>query len=541
MKITLLITAFNGLSQAVFTYLKDRKYTLSIVYASTDEQIKKELDSFKPEFILAPFLKSFISKEIYEKYPTYIFHPGPRGDRGSSSLEYALLSQYEIWGVSLLRANGLYDAGDIVAQENFLMRKTYKASLYRQEVTQASLQVLENFLHNPKKIKQIMNPIHKYFTRQDRTINWKKDDTDTIIKKIYLSDSFPGVFDVIEGVECYLFGVHKEDKLKGNVKEIIAKRDGAICLGTKDGAIWISHLKEPHKFKLPATYVLKEKTLGVKEKRIALLFDKSYNTFYEISYEKRDDVAYLCFNFHNGAMNAQQCIRLKYAFEYLKEECKTIVLIGGSDFFSNGIHLNILEDSKKQGEDAWSNINAMNDLIKSILEADEVITIASLARNAGAGGVFLALACDYVVAKKDTILNPHYKTLGLSGSEYHTYTLQKRVGNKLGDSLLKDALPISAQYAKKINMIDEVFDNNNYYEILHNYVCDVFDEDFLYKKQDNLVLEQEKMQLCKCQELEIMYPEFWEKESSFHTLRYNFVYKICQKQTPKRLQGEHHA
>jgi hypothetical protein len=42
----------------------------------------------------------------------------------------------------------------------------------------------------------------------------------------------------------------------------------------------------------------------------------------------------------------------------------------------------------------------MNDLIRSIIFADEIVTVASFARNAGAGGVFLGLACDYVVAKR---------------------------------------------------------------------------------------------------------------------------------------------
>ena len=148
-------------------------------------------------------------------------------------------------------------------------------------------------------------------------------------------------------------------------------------------------------------------------------------------------------------MNAEQCIRLKYAFEYLKENSKVIVLVGGVDFFSNGIHLNILQDTKKQGEDGWSNIDAMNDLIKSILEADEVVTIASLARNAGAGGVFIALACNYVVAKQNVVLNPHYKTLGLSGSEYHSYTLPKRVGEQKSQEILEQCLPLGAKKAKE--------------------------------------------------------------------------------------------
>jgi putative two-component system hydrogenase maturation factor HypX/HoxX len=541
MKILLLVSSFNSLSQAVFTRLKDRGDRVCVTFAINPQQTLKEIEEFTPDLILAPFLKTFISKDIYDRYPTYIFHPGPVGDRGSNSLEYALLNETKEWGVVILRANELYDGGNIVAKSEFKVRDTYKASLYRQEVVQNSLKALDQFFTNPQQIEQILNPLHKPFKQNMRAIDWENDDTKTIISKINLSDSFPGVLDEIVGVKCYLFGVHNEQKLKGGIKEILAKRDGAICLGTKDGAIWITHLKEPHRFKLPATYVLKEKIAGVKEDRLPLLFDKTYETFYEISYEKKDAVVYLCFNFHNGAMSAQQAIRLKYAFEYLKEDAEVIVLVGGVDFFSNGIHLNILEDSKKQGEDGWSNINAMNDLINSILEADEVVTVASLARNAGAGGVYLALACDFVVAKEGVVLNPHYKTLGLSGSEYHTYTLPKKVGDDMAKRLLDDALPISVEYAKKIGMIDKVIKQENYYGELHSFTSSVYSEDFIWDKQDRVEDEKEYAQECKKAELKKMYPEFWEDDSSFHTLRYEFVYKSCPRETPSRLKGENIA
>ncbi len=541
MKISLLITAFNSASQAVYTKLKDKGYNVDVVYAINNIQMIDEIKKFEPELILSPFLHSFIPKDIYEKYPTYIFHPGPKGDRGPSSLEYALKSHTKEWGVVILRASELYDGGDIYASCNFIVRETYKASLYRQEVVESFVIALESFFENPQKTEQILNPIHKQFSKDERVIDWHKDDTQKIIDTINLSDSIPGVLDDILGVKCYLYGACKEERLKGEVKEVLAKRDGAICLGTKDGAVWISHLKEPHRFKLPATYVLKERIAGVKESRLPLLFDKSYNTFYEISYEKRDNVAYLCFNFHNGAMSAQQCIRLKYAFDYLKEESEVIVLVGGMDFFSNGIHLNILEDSKKQGEDGWSNINAMNDLIKSILEADEVITVASLARNAGAGGVFIATACDYVVAKNNVVLNPHYKTLGLSGSEYHSYTLPKRVGKKLAQKLLSEALPISAEYAKEIGLVDKVYAKENYYEALHSFSSSLYSDEFIWKKQDYLEKSFLEMEECKRDELKRMYPEFWENESDFHRLRKEFVYKVCPQETPKRLKGKYFA
>ncbi len=538
MTLTLLITTYNSLSQSIHTNLKDRGYSVDITYAINKSQILKEIKAFNPQLILCPFLKSYISKEIYENYPTFVFHPAPIGDRGAYSLDYAVFNRLKEWGGVWLRANELYDGGDIYASGNFEMRHSYKASIYRQEMVRVAVDTLDELFYNITNdisTPQILNPIHKPFTQDMRAINWEKDSTDDIIKKIYTSDSLEGVLDNVCGIECYLFGVWREDKFRGSPKEILAKRDGAICLATSDGAIWITHLKELGGFKLPATYVLKDRIQGVKEDRLPLLFDRSYKTFYETSVEFKDDIAYLSFNFHNGAISTAQAIRLKYTIEYLNKKCTVLVLMGGVDFFSNGIHLNILEDSKKQGEDGWANINAINDLIKSIILSNEIVTIASFAKNAGAGGVFLGLACDFVVAREGVVLNPHYKTLGLTGSEYHTYTLPKRVGKKKAKELLDDCLPISANYAKEIGLVDEVLEYDNYQDRLEKFAKESFSEDFIWDKQDFLEDNIDKIEVLKEAEIKIMYSEFWDKNSSFHNLRREFIYKICPTKTPTRL------
>jgi len=538
-KITLLITSFNGLSQAVYCYLKEHNYIVDIVYAKSITK-DSEIEKFSPDIILSPFLKDFISEDIYENYPTFVYHPGIIGDRGAYSLEWALQKEKKEWGGVWLRANALYDGGDIYANGTFRLRDTTKASIYRVDQKELALKLLPFLLENIKKDQkqpQILNPIHDRYTTQ---IDWLNDTTKTIIKKINRLDSFPGVKDTILGVECYLFGAWDEDRLRGdNPKEILAKRDGAICLATIDGAIWITHLKEIGKFKLPATYILKDKLKGVKEDRIPLIFDRSYQTFYEISCDIKDQIGYLKFNFHNGAFRAEQCVRLKYAIEYLKEQVKVLVLCGGDDFFSNGINLNILEDSKKSGEDGWSNINAINDLIRTIIFSQDIITVASLSKNAGAGGVFLALACDYVVCSKSVVLNPHYKTIGLSGSEYHTYSMKKRVTKEKAKELLDSCLPIGANEAKKIGLVDEVF-SDNYIEDLENFTQNLIEdediyEDFIWDKEEYLEDNRAFIEQHREDEIKVMYPEFWEEDSYFHTLRKEFVYKICPTMTPKRL------
>jgi len=185
----------------------------------------------------------------------------------------------------------------------------------------------------------------------------------------------------------------------------------------------------------------------------------------------------------------------------------------------------------------------MNDVVKSVLLSEDIITIASFGKNAGAGGVFLGLACDYVIGCDGVVLNPHYKTMGLTGSEYHTYSLPKRVGNQKAQELLNECLPISVSEAKKINMIDEVFQSSSYMKDLENFTNTLLEDEDKYdeiidSKKDKLYDDEELMEECKEKELSIMYDEFWLSSSSFHTLRKNFVNKIKPTNTPKRLKGK---
>ncbi|HZF70902.1 hydrogenase maturation protein [Sulfuricurvum sp.] len=562
MRILLVVSAFNSLTQRIFCDLRDRGESVGVAFAVNDSQLMHEVDEFNPDLILSPFLKKRIPHSIWSTIPTFIIHPGIAGDRGAHAIDWAILKQEETWGVTILRANGEYDAGDIYTHGTFPMPRCAKGSVYRNEVsTLASAlvsQLLESIQDSSfKPMSQhehsLPGSAHLVMTQHDRRIDWELDTTDEIIKKIRSADSHPGVVDTILGLECFLYGAHKEAMLQGGIKEVLAKREGAICIGTRDGAVWISHLKERHTpgIKLPATYVLKDRLKGVREDRLPLFVSPQRETFKEITYFERDEIGYLGFDFHNGAMGAHQCVRLKYAFDHLKQTgIKVLVLLGGSDFFSNGIHLNIMEDSKKPDEDGWSNIHSMNEVVKSILLCDEVLTVSSLHRNAGAGGVFLAIAADHVIVRKGSVLNPHYQTLGLHGSEYWTFTLPQRVGAEKARELTSSCLPISADEALRIGLADILLSENDvhYFEELHRYcIALVTDEDHYYEVLDakkgrtrNAVFSEE-IQRHREKELEEMYPSFYDPNSDFNRLRKAFVYKLCPIETPRYLKGEHHA
>ena len=130
-------------------------------------------------------------------------------------------------------------------------------------------------------------------------------------------------------------------------------------------------------------------------------------------------------------MSTEQCRRLRQADEYApsRRTTKVIVLAGGSDFFSNGIHLNVIEAAADQGEESFYNSHAIDDIVREIIETDSHITISALSGDAAAGGVPFAVAADHVVAREDVVLNPYYQHMGgLYGSEYWTYLLPRRVG-----------------------------------------------------------------------------------------------------------------
>ena len=44
------------------------------------------------------------------------------------------------------------------------------------------------------------------------------------------------------------------------------------------------------------------------------------------------------------------------------------MLLGGRSFFSNGIHLNVIEAARDSAAESWANIHAIDDLVHDIIE-----------------------------------------------------------------------------------------------------------------------------------------------------------------------------
>ena len=119
-----------------------------------------------------------------------------------------------------------------------------------------------------------------------------------------------------------------------------------------------------------------------------------------------------------------------------------MLVLSGGEVFSNGIHLNVIEAAPHPAVEAWRNINAIDDVCRSIIRCTSQLVVSAVSGNAGAGGVMLALGADRVLLRDGVVLNPHYGTMGLFGSEYWTYVLPRRVGQFEAAALTEACLPL---------------------------------------------------------------------------------------------------
>lgn len=580
MRILLIASAYNGLCQCAHTELEALGHDISITLALNPGHIRKSVTFFQPDLIICPFLKEKIPEDVWSKHLCLIVHPGIKGDRGPSSLDWAIMNGEQEWGVIVLQAAEEMDAGDIWATETFNMRQASKASLYRREVTKAAIKAMlqavqrvESNTFKPEPLdyskSDVRGELRPQMKQQERKIDWEIDGVATIIKKINAADSAPGVLDAIVGQEYYLYGAHEESSITAwkclfqgwQPGEIIAKRHGAICRATIDGAVWISHLKckniikvpfykrflsheKQFDFKLPATQVLGKVVDKTPESSIDPLFMGTELTYKEIWYEEKNLVGYLHFDFHNGAMNTGQCQRLLESYRLaLLRPTKVLVLMGGSDFWSNGIHLNTIEAAENPADESWRNINAIDDIVLAILTTETKLTVSAVWGGCGAGGAMAILAADKVWARKGVIFNPHYKAMGLYGSEYWTYSLPKRVGPVKALELTQATLPIGTKKAKAIGYIDEILpdDYAQYLEqVRHNAEAMAVHPQYQQMLEEKCNTRQRDEQAkplsaYRAAELQKMKMNFSGKcivgEVNYQEARHCFVHKVKPKET----------
>jgi putative two-component system hydrogenase maturation factor HypX/HoxX len=456
-RVLLLVSAFNGLTQRLWDCLRLRGHDVAVVRCTDPDAVIAAAYNAQPDLVLCPYLKERVPAQVWREWPTVILHPGPVGDQGPSSLDLAILDSESVWGVTALQAVEELDGGPIWAYRTFPMpdEPPRKSALYGGPVTAAAvacaLEVIERAADpsfRPIPLCEAPRPVpgtrkRPLLKQADRRFDWASDAAD-IVRRIRAADGFPGIRTILADQEVSVFDARPGAGV-GTPGDIIGRYRGYLLVAAGRGAVWIGQLKRPGQIKLPAATVLPVDD-------VECLEDGPRDIWY-----RRDAlVGELTFSFYNGAAGVGQCRRLESALRYAeKQDTRVLVLRSSPEVFCNGIHLGEIEAAPDPATAAWNNIWAINGVCRRLIEIRHQLTIAAYTGPAAAGGVMLGLGADVVTGRGGVMLNPYYD-IGLHGSELHTLTLPQRIGHQGAATLLSAKLPISTDRAARIGLIDSV-------------------------------------------------------------------------------------
>ncbi len=472
-KILLLASAFNGLTQRAWLELRRAGHDVTVELSVSPQAMRAAVELADPDLIICPFLKDRVPAEIWQHRRTIIVHPGPPGDRGPSSLDWAVTEAAPCWGVTAVQAVEEMDAGDIWASRTFPLpaEPPAKSALYNGLVADAAVEVIHEVVRKAADPAFVPTPLdhgrpdmwgrlRRPLRQPDRAFDWA-DDAEHIVRRVRAADGSPGVLTEVCGLPVYAYDAHLGQSPAGEPGTIAARRHGAVLVRAGSGGVWLGHLRaipsgDGPTIKLPATMVLADRLAGLPEWTAGIDAVTEYE-YREISYRRDGPVGVLGVDFYNGAMSTAQCRRLEAALRHaVEQDTRVLVVHGGrsTGAFSNGIHLNVIEAAPNPALEGWRNIVAIDDVCRQLLTAARQIVVTAVAGNAGAGGVMLALGADHVLVRQGAVLNPHYQSMGLFGSEYWTYALPRRVGRYQAERLTSDCLPIGAAEAVTQGLAD---------------------------------------------------------------------------------------
>ncbi|KAB8189016.1 formyl transferase [Nonomuraea phyllanthi] len=549
MRILLLCSSFNGLTQRCWLELRRAGHEVSIELAVSEQAMVEAAELAKPDVVICPFLKERVPERLWRAHRTVIVHPGPPGDRGPSSLDWAILEAEPEWGVTALQAVEEMDAGPIWGYRTFAMplEAPRKSALYNGPVADAAVELVAevaakagdaSFVPVPLDYRSpdVRGRLRRAMRHADREFSWE-EPTEDIVRRVRAADGSPGGRAQLCEMPVRVFDVYRGPDLAGRPGEVAARREGAVLVHTGDGSVWVGHvrLEQEGAVKLPAASALGDLVAGAPER-------PGYS---EITYDRSDGVGVVSFDFYNGAMSTDQCRRLASALRYAVAQDTRVLVVRGGEAFSNGIHLNVIEAARQPELEAWMNINAINAVCREIVRCSSQLVVTSIGGNAGAGGVMMGLGADRVIIRDSVVLNPHYRTMGLFGSELWTYVLPRRVGAETARRLTRQALPIDAADAVEIGLADRMLGGSRLdferrvLEYAERLAADAGYERLLAgRRQVREVDERRKpLDAYRAEELAEMSRDMFEDRNGFRQARRAFVHKMRAEATPEHLAG----
>ena len=211
-----------------------------------------------PEVILCPFLTKRILEEIWKDKSRLclVVHPGIHGDRGASSIDWALKDKLPEWGVTVLQAGEAMDAGDMWSTKNFKVQDgSTKSSLYGTVVVDTAMDAIHEAMEKIVTRQQdipldYLDPEVKGTLRENRKLSCRKFDfnqcANEAARQIRMSDSSPGApysFDRHKVFLCNAQVDFTKEFVEAEPGTIAGHRNGAVRIACANGSIWVTHMK----------------------------------------------------------------------------------------------------------------------------------------------------------------------------------------------------------------------------------------------------------------------------------------------------------
>ena len=468
MRVLLLVSSFNGLTQRVWCHLREQGHDVSVEFALDQAGMLSAAEAFDPDLVLCPFLKERVPERLWRRWRTVVVHPGPVGDRGPSSLDRAITDGVRTWGVTALQAVEEMDAGPIWATRTFRMpaEPPRKTALYSGPVADAAMDCVDEVLakaQDPAFAPVPLERAHRQVPGTGASAGDAAGRAGVRLGRAGARHRAPGPRGRrltrcrarIGGLDVHVFdatpGSRPAHVPPGPPGTVLAHADGSVLVSAGAGGsagVWLGQLRVPGGSSCRPRRCSAAACAACRGSRTCP--NRGSGT------SGTGDVGTLTFRPYNGALSARRSRRLTAALRSaLRDDTTVLVLRGADDVFCNGIDLNAIEAAPAPAAEAWASIRAINAVCRRVCAGSRQVVVSAISGNAGAGGVMLALGADIVLARAGVVLNPFYD-MGLSGSELHTLTLPRRVGEEQAARLLGERLPVDAAQARAMDLVDAV-------------------------------------------------------------------------------------
>ena len=346
-KLLLLAHAFNGLTQRLHCALREAGHAVTVELDISDAVTEEAVALAEPDLVIAPFLKRRIPESVWSVRPCLVVHPGPPGDRGPAALDWAVLRGDARWrrhGAAghaasstparcgpgarfALRAGR--DQGQPVPARGHARRGRRRCWRRSTALGPAPAAPASPPACRRTAAAAGSGPV----PAAQRAIDWTRDDTATVLRKIRSADGHPGVADALFGRACRLHDAHPASaddaararrparpatSSRGAARRCCAARSTAACGSAMCAA---SRRRASPALKLAATRAFAaecgraartRRAAAARRRRVgrtALRRDRP---------EPAQRVGWLRFDFHNGAMSTRQCERLRDALRFAR-------------------------------------------------------------------------------------------------------------------------------------------------------------------------------------------------------------------------------